>query len=391
MKSLRTLFFLSGISFVAFLFSCCSHKPTRHLIDEQAAVSEDEMKVLKSGKKYYYPIKMKPKLLPEIKEKSYWERLKELNTNTARTHPLNFLPADPVQVEKAFPPNDSTGFFITWLGHSSLLIQMDGFKILFDPVLANEVSPAPFFRSVRRFQENAPVTAAEIPPVDLIFISHDHYDHLDKKAILELAPKTNRFVTSVGVGERLIDWGVPAEKVQILSWWEESVFENSAGKKLNYAGTPGRHFSGRSLLDRNTTLWISWVVWTKEHKIFHSGDTSYGPHFKQIGFHYGPFDYSFMECGQYNRRWSNNHQFPEETVQAHLDIRGEILFPIHWGAFSLAPHTWWDPPARVKIAAEKAGVKLITPRVGQTINADNPEPTDSWWEPLVEAENLSAQ
>ncbi len=388
MKLLRFLFFLSGILLAAFFSFSCSHKPTRHLTDEQTVVPQDKMQVLKAGGKYYYPVKTEPKPLPETKEKSYWERLKERNTNTVRTRPLNFLPADPVQVQKAFPPNDSTGFFVTWLGHSSLLIQISGFKILFDPVLADEVSPAPFFRSIRRFQEKAPVTAAEIPPVDLIFLSHDHYDHLDKKAILELAPKTSRFVTSSGTGERLIDWGIPAEKVQILSWWEESVFENRAGKKLNYAGTPGKHFSGRSLWDRNTTLWISWVVWTNEHKMFHSGDTGYGPHFKQIGYHYGPFDYTFIECGQYNKRWSHNHQFPEQTVQAHLDVRGKILFPIHWGAFSLAPHSWWDPPTRVKAAAAKAGVTLLTPRIGQTIDAQNPEPTGSWWEPLESIRKL---
>jgi L-ascorbate metabolism protein UlaG (beta-lactamase superfamily) len=281
------------------------------------------------------------------------------------TRPAHLLPTRKANIEQAFP-QEQNGLHITWLGHSSLLAQIDGVRILIDPVFANEVSPVPLLRSIRRFQENAPVSADELPFIDAVFISHDHYDHLNAETIIALAPKVGYFLMPSGVGQYLKMWGIDSEKIREYTWWEEGVIQGLSKQKLRFVCAPARHFSKRSLFENNRTLWASWVFIGHAHRLFYSGDTSYGFHFKQIGHHYGPFDVTLIENGQYNINWPYSHILPEDGVQAHLDLRGKSMLPVHWGSFTLSTHDWQEPIERVTRAAEAKGVHLLKPQVGET-------------------------
>lgn len=321
-------------------------------------------------------------------KRSFWDKLKSWNSHEGYRQPESYLRADSVDMNLAFP-QDSEGLFVTWMGHSSVLIQMDGVRILLDPVFTQQVSPVPWIRSIRRFQEQAPAALQKIPSVDVIFLSHDHYDHLDKEAVLQLAGRTQWFAVPLGVRKRLLDWGVDSSKVREYNWWQEDSLQTPSGKTIHFACTPAKHFSGRSLWDRNSTLWASWVLKGAVHRLFYSGDTGYASHFTQIGSHYGPFDLTLMECGQYNDLWKGSHMFPEQTVQAHLEVKGRWLLPVHWGAFSLSSHAWFDPAERVEKASMRHGVALLTPRVGQTLAMDDEPFTTAWWKSWMPQENAS--
>jgi L-ascorbate metabolism protein UlaG (beta-lactamase superfamily) len=198
---------------------------------------------------------------------------------------------------------------------------------------------------------------------------------LDFPSIRKLKDKALRFIVPLGVRQRLIKWGVESNKITEHAWWEELEFEG-----LKMACTPARHFSGRGLFDRNSTLWCSWVIAGQKTKVYYSGDSGYGPHFKDIGEKFGPFDLTLMECGQYDERWSTIHMVPEETIQAHLDLGGQLLIPVHWGAFTLAFHSWTDPVERVTKAALEHHVNITTPKIGETVAiASNGFPTSRWW------------
>lgn len=261
---------------------------------------------------------------------------------------------------------------VTWLGHSSLLINIDGYKIITDPVFEKSVSVV----GPSRFNGEIPVTPDELTDIDAVVISHDHYDHLNKDSIKQLEPKTKRFFVPIGVGNRLLKWGVPAEKIVQLDWWEETKFDET----LTLVSTPAQHFSGRGLFDRDKTLWSSWVIKTPQHRLFFSGDSGYFDGFKKIGEQYGPFDITFLECGAYNEKWHYVHMYPEETVQAHLDLKGNILHPIHWGTFNLSLHPWYDPMIRLTEAARQAKVKTATPIVGDTTVYREYIPARKWWD-----------
>lgn len=258
-----------------------------------------------------------------------------------------------------------------WLGHSTLLLNIGGYTILTDPVFEKRVSIV----GPKSFHKKTPLSADQLIHVDVVIISHDHYDHLNKFSVVKLAEKASVFIVPVGVGERLEEWGIQREKIVELGWWDEYTF----GEDLTVVATPSQHFSGRGLFDRNKTLWASWVLKTPLHRIFFSGDSGYFSGFKKIGDKYGPFEVAYLECGAYNERWSNVHMFPEETVQAFLDLRGERLQPIHWATFNLSLHSWYEPIQRLVEAAGNKKVQLLTPLIGEVVDYRQPPSTMSWW------------
>ncbi|MCD4675412.1 MAG: MBL fold metallo-hydrolase, partial [Desulfobacula sp.] len=252
---------------------------------------------------------------------STWRFLFDKNNQT----PDRVLSSQPVKLIN-FNTDRKDQLNSTWLGHSSLMINMNGYKILTDPVFEKKVSIV----GPKRFNGDLPLNPEELSDIDVVIISHDHYDHLNKYSIKLLTPITQRFIVPLAVGKRLICWGVPEDKIIELDWWEEYAFDDL----LNITATPAQHFSGRGLGDKNKTLWASWVITTPDYKIFFSGDSGYFKGFKAIGEKFGPFDMTFIECGAYNELWRPVHMFPEETVQAHLYLKGNILHPIHWGTFN---------------------------------------------------------
>ncbi|WP_127495860.1 MBL fold metallo-hydrolase [Paenibacillus glycanilyticus] len=263
---------------------------------------------------------------------------------------------------------------VTWFGHSALLLELDGKKLLLDPMLGRAPSPVPWIGG-KRFSGSLPIEIEELPAIDAVLLSHDHYDHLDYGSIKRLKDKVGRFFVPLGVAAHLERWGVAPDRIEEFHWWEETVWEG-----IHMACTPARHFSGRGLTGRNGTLWCSWVLHGREARIFFSGDSGYGPHFRQIGEQYGPFDLTFMECGQYDSRWAAIHMMPEESVQAHLDVKGDVMIPIHWGAFRLAMHDWRDPAERALKKARELRAKLATPRIGEPVPiGTGTYPSDEWW------------
>lgn len=258
------------------------------------------------------------------------------------------------------------------LGHSTLLLKLQGQFWLTDPVFSERASPFSFM-GPKRFHA-PPLSIDELPPITGVVLSHDHYDHLDYDAIQKLAPKVAHFVTPLGVGDRLIGWGVPAAKVQQFDWWQGTTI---AGVKL--VATPAQHFSGRSLSDGNRTLWASWVIQADDTRIFFSGDTGYFDGFKAIGERYGPFDLTLIETGAYDAQWPDVHMQPEETLQAHLDVKGRHMMPIHNGTFDLALHAWTDPFDRITALAAKAGVPLVAPVMGERLDIRQPALSQQWW------------
>ncbi|MEW9673267.1 MBL fold metallo-hydrolase [Ammoniphilus sp. 3BR4] len=263
---------------------------------------------------------------------------------------------------------------VTWFGHSAFMLELNGKRLLLDPMLGKAPSPFPSIGG-KRYSKSPPVRAEDLPSIDAVILSHDHYDHLDYGSILKLKEKVRKFFVPLGVGAHLERWGIDKARITELDWWDEGEFEG-----IRLACTPARHFSGRSIGDRNSTLWCSWVIEAPQARLYFSGDSGYGPHFKEIGERFGPFDLTMMECGQYDERWRNIHMIPEETVQAHLDVRGKVMIPMHWGAFSLSLHDWTDPIERVSRASREKGVALSTPQMGETvqINSDR-HPKSAWW------------
>jgi L-ascorbate metabolism protein UlaG (beta-lactamase superfamily) len=295
-----------------------------------------------------------------------------LFTRNART-PDTELPFKPVDLTYFNRPGKGQ-LSVTWLGHSSLMINIDGYKILIDPVFEKRVS----IFGPTRFNGEVPLDIHQLPCIDAIIVSHDHYDHLNKYSVQHLNEKTKKFIVPLGVGARIADWGVPQNKIVEMDWWEKYSFDH----ELKVISTPAQHFSGRGLFDKNKTLWSSWVIMTPFHRLFFSGDSGYFDGFKKIGDKYGPFDMTFIECGAYNKSWSQVHLFPEQTVQAHLDLKGVVLHPIHWATFNLALHSWYDPMVRLTAAAESKNIKYATPIVGETTLYGKSIPATKWWEPI---------
>lgn len=298
--------------------------------------------------------------------------LKEFVSGDQNRTPAKLVPVSEMNWNKIYSEKDS----VTWLGHSAFLVSIDHKKILVDPMLGQVASPVSFIGSKRYTGSLLPIID-EMPAIDAVLITHDHYDHLDYPSINKLKTKVNHFFVPLGVGAHLIRWGVDSEKITELSWWDEAKFQG-----LTMAFTPSKHFSGRGLSNRNSTLWGGWVILGKNTRFYTSGDGGYDDHFKDIGKKYGPFDITLMEGGQYDRRWSWVHMTPEEAVQAHLDVSGKNMMLIHWGGFTLAYHGWTEPIERGLKAAEEKKVNLITPKIGETtqLGSDIQIPNSFWWE-----------
>ncbi len=273
---------------------------------------------------------------------------------------------------------------LVWFGHSTFLLQIDGKNILIDPMFGEVPSPSPLLGK-KRFSKELPIAVEQLPQIDMIIMSHDHYDHLDYGSIQKLKDKTKSFYMPLGMGAHFEEWGVDSSKIHELGWWEEIQADG-----LLLALTPARHFSGRGLNNRFSTLWGSWVIRGESDNIFFSGDSGYGPHFKQIGEKYGPFNFAMMECGQYNERWTDIHMVPEETAQAAKDINAKVFMPIHWAAFTLAMHSWTDPVVRVIAKAKEINQPIYVPEIGEFIELDKKlETTRKWWlEPSVPSNQM---
>ncbi|PEL93418.1 MBL fold metallo-hydrolase [Bacillus wiedmannii] len=263
---------------------------------------------------------------------------------------------------------------VTWFGHSASLLKIEGKTLLLDPMFGDASSPFPLFNS-KRYSGIFSLEREDLREIDAIIISHNHYDHLNYKSIMQLKDRVKHFYVPTGVAQYLIKWGVSPSKISEHNWWDEITFDN-----IKLVCAPARHFSGRSMTDRDCSLWCSWLILGQETKVFFSGDSGYAPHFKEIGDKYGPFDLTLMECGQYDPRWSAIHMLPEETVQAHIDVKGELLLPIHWGAFTLSLHEWSDPIERVTKEAKRLGVNIATPQIGESITLKSTDyPSSTWW------------
>ncbi|MGE4242282.1 MBL fold metallo-hydrolase [Ramlibacter sp.] len=287
------------------------------------------------------------------------------------------VPVDPVPVRRqdraALDALDVSANHIIRLGHSSHLLKLRGKWWLIDPVFGPRASPVTW-AGPKRFHE-PPVALADVPQIEGLILSHDHYDHLDVPTIEALKDRVQRYFVPLGVGARLREFGVAADRIEEFDWWEERKHG-----EITITAAPAQHFSGRTLWDRNKTLWASWSIRSGNERIFYSGDTGYFPGFKDIGQRLGPFDVALMENGAYDSYWPTVHMTPEETVQGFQDVGARMLYLVHNSTFDLAFHTWQEPLQRVAALAEQKGIVLATPEIGEALTLGKPRANKKWWE-----------
>jgi len=286
-------------------------------------------------------------------------------------------PPSTVAVERGrFSTPPRSGLRVTWLGHSTMLLEIDGHRFLTDPMWSERIGPVDFAGPKRWFPP--PLALKYLPPLDAVVLSHDHYDHLDYASIVALKDRNLLFVAPLGVGAHLKRWGVPEAQIVELDWWQSRAF----GDLVLWA-TPARHASGRALIfDDGATLWVGYAFVGARHRVYYSGDTGLFPALKLVGQRLGPFDLTMIEVGQYDRAWPDWHLGPEQAVEAHRRVRGAVMLPVHWGLFALASHGWTEPIERALAAGNAAGAVVIVPRPGQSVEPTEERPRERWWPEL---------
>jgi L-ascorbate metabolism protein UlaG (beta-lactamase superfamily) len=302
---------------------------------------------------------------------SYYAVMKEFFFDKSkRGNPGIILPSKKADLLNLDPGKN----MLVWFGHSSYFMQLDGKRILVDPVFSGSASPIKF--TTRSFSGSDIYTPDDLPVIDYLFISHDHWDHLDYSTLLKMKAKIGKVITGLGVGAHLEYWGYNKNIIIEKDWNEEIILDD--GFVVNTA--PARHFSGRGF-KRNGSLWSSFILKTPNRKIYIGGDSGYDDHFKTIGNEYGPFDLVILENGQYNKSWKYIHMMPEETVKAAEDLKAKMLFPVHWSKFSLATHDWDEPMIRIAKESKRKNMLLIHPMIGEEVNLDHTNfQSKAWWE-----------
>lgn len=316
---------------------------------------------------------------PGLRDGSAVPVVREFLFGGARRMPLAPLPSEDPLAAWQRPPE--TGLRATWLGHSTVLFEIDGARVLTDPVWGERASPFGF-AGPKRFQP-VPVAIEAMPPIDAVIVSHDHYDHLCRASVVALARRGARFYTSLGVGAHLEAWGIPAERVHELDWWESAELP---GHGVTITAAPSQHFSGRSLADRNRTLWSSFVVRGERHSVFFSGDTGLTEEYAEIAARLGPFDLVLLEVGAFHPAWGHIHLGPDQALDALALLGASRLLPIHWGTFNLAIHAWDEPAERLLELASTRPVELVMPRLGSPVEPSRHEGVEPWWRAIAALE-----
>ncbi len=273
----------------------------------------------------------------------------------------------PGRLARPAPP----GLRAVWFGHASVLLEIDGVRIMTDPVLSQRASPLQFI-GPERFHP-PPIALEQLSGIDAVVISHDHFDHLDMATVRQLASGGTHFYVGLGVGAHLERWHVPAAQIHEMDWWQQVEV-----KGVRIHCTPARHYSGRRAMD-NSTLWTSWMIKGPRHSVYYSGDTGYSPHFGEIGKRLGPADLSLMKIGAYGNTWVGIHMDPESTVQAQIDLGARTMLPVHWATFNMSYHSWEEPIVRTLAAAATRGVDVITPRIGEEFEFGRPFRSQAWY------------
>jgi L-ascorbate metabolism protein UlaG (beta-lactamase superfamily) len=289
-------------------------------------------------------------------------------------------PHEPVSVAvvdaKLYATPPASGLRVTWLGHSSTLIEIDGIRVLTDPIFSERASPFGWIGPKRFYPPPLPLD--QLPAIDAVVISHDHFDHLDYGTIKALAHTNAIFIVPLGVGAHLAGWDIPAARIVELDWWQHTRIG-----EVEITCAPARHASGRTIVfDNDAKLWAGYALRGPAHAAYYSGDSGLFPALRQIGERLGPFDVTMIEVGQYNRAWPDWHMGPEQAVKAHQLLRGRLFIPVHWGLFALAAHGWTEPAERAIAAAQAAGVAIAVPRPGQSVEPSAPPPLERWWPTL---------
>jgi len=303
----------------------------------------------------------------------FWDMMGRWLFGKEQREPKGEIPV--VKLSKSsFDTPPLSGLRVTWIGHSTVLIEIGDKNILTDPVWSKRCSPFSFAGPARFF--DPPIELPELPKIDAVLISHDHYDHLDKMAVTVLAETGVHFFVPLGVGSHLEKWGIEKSQITEADWWQEV---GIPGENLKFTSTPVRHFSGRGMTGRNTTLWTSWVISDGKRSLYFSGDTGPFPGFAEIGEKFGPFDLTLIKIGAYDRGWPDVHLNPEQAVEAHIALKGKVMMPIHHSTFNLAFHDWFEPPEWVLKEAKKKSVQLMMPIAGEMVEPETaPEPI-RWW------------